>query len=72
MKPFIRKLQIRIHDNGFRMGFITTTDHRPTDHQPTDHFPLSIYPPTHRPTDHLPTNPPTGRHQLMLKQKTRF
>ena len=45
-----------------KTGFIKTTDHRPTD------------PPT---TFHLPTNPSTndtriGRHQLTLKQKTRF
>ena len=25
-----------------------------------------------QPTDHLPTDSPTGRHQLTLKQKTRF
>ena len=38
-------------------GFIKTTDHQPTD-TPT--------------TFHLATDPPTGRNQLTLKQKTKF
>ena len=50
------------HLNVFITGFIETTDHRLT-----DQFPL-----TNRRTDYLPTDPPTGRHQLTSKLKTRF
>ena len=62
-------------DKSLKTGLIKTNNHQPTDHRPTNqptHRPTNHFPLTQRPTKHLPTDPSTGRHQLTLKQKTRF